>query len=293
MGLVHKENQQSLNKLSGSKTILHKIPCFYMNAHQFKRKFPEFCVRIQNEQPMLIAITEVKPKHSIDKLFPAEFSIEHIGDYDSLLHRNITNDTGRGLLIYAHKSLKAKEVEMLTDFQESLFAEIKLNNTDKLLVGCIYRSESGSDDNNNKLRLLIREAVSKKYSHVLLMGDFNYPDIDWTNWTTKSESTESQEFKFIECIRDSFLFQHITNPTRVRGSDTPNVLDLIFTNESNMASNIEYQSPLGKSDHSVLKFDFNCYTVIQNYSRKKVYYNKADYNTIREALHKIEWEENL
>ena len=65
-----------------------------------------------------------------------------------------------------------------------------------------------------KLRVLIREAVSKTYSHVLLMGDFNYPDIDWFNWTTKSDKPESQEFKFIECIRDSFLYQHITKPTR-------------------------------------------------------------------------------
>ena len=66
---------------------------------------------------------------------------------------------------------------------------MKLNNTDKLLVGCIYRSESGSDDNNMKQRSLIREAVSKRYSHVSLMGDFNYFNIDWSNWTKKSECT--------------------------------------------------------------------------------------------------------
>ena len=85
---------------------------------------------------------------------------------------------------------------MKTAFQESIFVEINLNNEDKLLVGCIYRSESGTIENNNNLRVLIREAVSKTYSHILLMGDFNYPDINWNNWTTKSENTESQEFKF-------------------------------------------------------------------------------------------------
>ena len=67
---------------------------------------------------------------------------------------------------------------------------MKINNTDKLLVGCIYRSESGSDNNNMKLRSLLGEAISKRYSHVLLMGDFNYPDMDWSNWTTKSECTD-------------------------------------------------------------------------------------------------------
>ena len=52
-------------------------------------KFPEFSVQVQNEQLKLIVITEVKPKHSIDKLFPAEFSIQDIGDYDSPLHKKL------------------------------------------------------------------------------------------------------------------------------------------------------------------------------------------------------------
>jgi hypothetical protein len=43
-------------------------------------------------------------------------------------------------------------------------------------------------------------------------------------------------------------------PTRWRGSDTPHILDLIITNEENMISDIEYQSPLGKSDHCMMKF---------------------------------------
>ena len=42
----------------------------------------------------------------------------------------------------------------------------------------------------DNLRSLIREASSKTYSHILLMGDFNYPNIDWNNWRTKSENTE-------------------------------------------------------------------------------------------------------
>ena len=151
MGMVHKENQQNLDKTKpDSNTVPHNIPCFYTNADHFKRKFPELGVWVQNEQLMLIAITEVKPKHSIDKLFPAEFSIVHIGDYDSPLHKNIANDTWRGILLYKHRSLKAKEVEMQMEFQESIFAEIKHNNRDKLLAGCIYTSGSGSEDSNMK-----------------------------------------------------------------------------------------------------------------------------------------------
>ena len=107
MGMIHKENQQSSNRTKLNLiTVLSKIPCFYTNADQFRSKFPEFSIRVQNEQPMLIAITEVKPKHSIDKLFLAEFSIDHIGDYDSPLHRNITNDTGRGIVLYTNSIIQ-------------------------------------------------------------------------------------------------------------------------------------------------------------------------------------------
>ena len=227
MGMVHKENQQKIRH--PSRTRLHSLSCMYTNADQFRRKFPEFTVRINKEQPMIIGITEVKPKNSMDKLFPAEFSIDNIGDYDSPFCKNITTNIGRGILLYVHKQLQAKEVEMKTEFQEALFVEINLNEQDKLLVGCIYRSESGTEENNNNLRAMVREAASKSYSHILMMGDFNYPDINWKNWTTKSENTENQEFKFIECIRDNFLSQHVQEPTRVRGNDTPNLLDLIFT----------------------------------------------------------------
>ena len=93
----------------------------------------------------------------------------------------------------------------------------------------------------------------------------------------------------MRCIWDNFLCQHIQEPTRVRGNDTPNLLDLIFTNEKNMINNIEYQSPLGKSDHSVLTFKFNCYTILKNYVRTKLYYNKADYESITKELKDIDW----
>ena len=53
-------------------------------------------------------------------------------------------------------------------------------------------------------------------------------------------------------IRDNFLFQHITMPTRGRLGNKSNILDLIFTNEEGMIEDVTYESPLGKSDHDVL-----------------------------------------
>ena len=55
---------------------------------------------------------------------------------------------------------------MKSDYEESIFIQINLNRRDKLLVGCLYRSESGTEDNNSNLRKLIREATAIPYSHI-------------------------------------------------------------------------------------------------------------------------------
>ena len=269
MGMVHQEKKQKVNHTRlQSRNIISNIPCMYTNADQFRRKFPEFLIHILDEKPMVIGTTEVKPKNSGEILFLAEFAIDQIGEYDSSFHKNITTKTGRGILLYTHKSLQAKEVEMKTNYEETIFVELKINQRDKLLIGCFYRSDSGTEENNSNLRNMINEACSMSYTHLLFMGDFNYPDINWANWTSKSDNIDSQEFKFIECIRDNFFIQHVSEPTRVRGEDTPNLLDLIITNEKNMIDSIEYQSPLGKSDHSVLVFNFVCHTKVKNYIEK-------------------------
>ena len=59
----------------------------------------------------------------------------------------------------------------------------------------------------------------------------------------------SGSFRFIEAVRDSYLCQHITEPTRIRVNETPTTLDLILTERENDIYGIDYDSPLGKSDH--------------------------------------------
>ena len=42
------------------------------------------------------------------------------------------------------------------------------------------------------------------------MGDFNYDKINWETWSTTTNE-QSREYKFIECLRDCFLYQHLLN----------------------------------------------------------------------------------
>jgi hypothetical protein len=40
----------------------------------------------------------------------------------------------------------------------------------------------------------------------MVMGDFNFPKIDWKNWSTKGDKNSEN---FVESFRDSYLFQHV------------------------------------------------------------------------------------
>ena len=84
-----------------------------------------------------------------------------------------------------------------------------------MLVGGIYRSDSGSAENNLKLNELLRE-ISGLSTHLLVAGDFNYKEINWDTWSTPSEDLQNNQNLFIECLRDNYLFQHVRKPTRPR-----------------------------------------------------------------------------
>ena len=98
----------------------------------------------------------------------------------------------------------------------------------------------------------------KKNSHVLLLGDFNYPKIDWKIMCTTVPSIEDKEFKFIEMFREFYFIQHISEPTRGRATTEPSLLDLVITSEDSEIVLIETASALGKSDHSIIKVILNC-----------------------------------
>ena len=301
--LKGKRGKEDVNNFNGKKvfknvktdnfTVLPKLNCIYTNADQLFNKLPELIVRTRDDKPKIIGITEVKPKNNRYKPGISEYSLAEVSDYN-MFGKNLDVDTGRGLLLYIDKQLDASQVHMNTEFQENLFIKINLNQSDQLLLGLIYRSPSNrSQEYTKQLNLLTTEACNKGYSHILIMGDYNYPEINWDSWNSPGDSTESNEYRFLENLQENFLFQHVTRPTRWRGTNTPHTLDLILTNEENMVSNLEYQSPLGKSDHCTMKFDFNCYTNIKSKPKLIKLFSKGNYIKIKEELNKIKWPELL
>ena len=238
---------------------------------------------IDEKKPHVIAICEVKPKKNSERLLQDY----NIGDY-SIYNTNLDISKGRGIFILVHSSIAhlTIQIDPPREFDEVCLLEIKLINSDTLLFGCFYRSpteNSLSDTNNFNLNLLMNQLASNnKYSHICFVGDFNFSKINWQNCSSPC-SEDSKEENFLEALRDSYLYQHVLEPTRCRGFDEASTLDLIITNEEGQISKLEYNAPLGKSDHSTLSFDFDCYLGCATV-KKRFEFNKANYALMIQEL---------
>ena len=100
------------------------------------------------------------------------------------------------------------------------------------------------------------------------------------------------EQKFLDCLQDDYLFQHVNKPTRCRGKDTPHILDLILSNDLNI-SQLECQSPLGKSYHSVLVFNYHCYAELKDKEEIRQLYDKTDYKGLNNSIKQLNRQEVL
>ena len=223
----------------------------------------------------------------------------HLPGYDMIPHKNLTENsptsTGRGSILYIKNSLDYKEYYFpspLHNFEECVAAEIKINKTENHLCTGIYRRGESTLQNNLLLLDIINHIGSSKFTHKVPLGDFNLPELDWINMTCPGNNIEDYNHKFLECIRDNFLTQHIQEATRQRGGDKPALLDLLFTNEENLLSNMEILQPLGKSDHSIIKFSIPISSE-QTKPIIKVQYEKGDYTKFKEDLSKINWADEL
>ena len=107
------------------------------------------------------------------------------------------------------KSLAAVHSSVHADFQ-STWCEIPLKSCYRLLIGCVYRSPNSSPKNNEKLNKALQDITNDR-SHVLITGDFNYPDLDWQSGVSLPDA-ENKDTRFMEAVMDAFLFQLVTDP---------------------------------------------------------------------------------
>ena len=122
--------------------------------------------------------------------------------------------------------------------------------------------------------------AAKQHRKLVLMGDFNYPSVQWGSWRTDKAGA-----KFLELIDDCYLHQHVTEPTRYG-----NILDLVFSYEADMIEDLDVREPAVKIDHCPIHFKLVVRRKAKNnHDRQTRDYNRGDWESIRRDLHALVW----
>ena len=215
-------------------------------------KLDELQTRVNNGKVDIIVITEALPKHSSFKLQEQELKIKgfaSISNFDCAHEQN-----GRGIIIYVMDGLISVKREVKVSFNEHLVVDITLPSKKEIILAVFYRSPNSSDENSSRLFRCISDVANIKSSSVIMLGDFNLPRI---NWATCIAPLGSYEERFIDCLMDNFLCQHVREYTRMREGQKSTILDLALTKDEEYTSDIDISDHLRKSDHLIMKITVN------------------------------------
>eukprot|EP00111_Clytia_hemisphaerica_P003697 TCONS_00010596-protein len=181
-----------MNKPTETTPTIRELRTIYTNADQMtSKKKNELLKTVIAEQPHIIAITEVNTKR-VSERKDQDYSFEN---YSTPYKTNIGMKKRRGIIILVHNSIEQLilQIETKIRFEEVCLIEIEMQNKDTMLFGCFYRSPTKTetndyDENNNNMNKLIRDlCLNPKYTHLCLVGDFNYGKIDWKHWSSPCE----------------------------------------------------------------------------------------------------------
>ena len=216
------------------------------NARSLGNKLINLQSLIYSSNPGIVAITETWLNKDI-------FSNE-ILPHDYCIYRKDRSTRGSGVLIAVHNSIPSRIIDSPTEMELVTILLLNLN-----LFVCVVYVPPSIDLSLFKNILCFLESLAITNS-ILIMGDFNLPDINWSTLTSSSSSVHSDYF--CEFVFDCYLTQLVDGPTHCKG----NCLDLILSNTPDSVGPISISShSLIQSDHYLLSFTLS----VRNHSSIK------------------------
>ncbi|KAK6026617.1 hypothetical protein OSTOST_07399, partial [Ostertagia ostertagi] len=136
-----------------------------------------------------------------------------------------------------------------------------------------YRSPSCSTAAFEQLLKAIGDLVAG-INTFLVLGDFNLPDIPWTDvsYPNPPGSLARRFLEMCDCLK---LYQVVSE-----GTHGSNILDLVLTNNKEVVKDVVIRAPIGSSDHAsvLFKLDLKIEEVVKLSLRRD--FKKANFNDI-------------
>ncbi|XP_065664755.1 uncharacterized protein LOC136086386 [Hydra vulgaris] len=143
---------------------------------------------------------------------------------------------------------------------------------------------------------LARKYIDKnKFKDLLIMGDFNFPSINWSNGCVDAISNENgTEYEFIDVLNDNFFYQRINIPTfQLSYEQLGSTLDLIFTTQSASVNEIDSKFVLGNITRGHLSICFSFIlsdkAIRDNKSKQTFMFANSNFELISDLVSNVDW----
>ncbi|CAM4695697.1 unnamed protein product [Lepidochelys kempii] len=252
------------------------LKCLYTNAQSLGNKQGELEVLVMSRNYDVIGITETWWDNSHDW--------STVMDGYKLFRKDRQGRKGGGVALYVREQYDCSELRYETaEKPECLWIKFRsVCNKSDVVVGVCYRPLDQRHEVDEAFFWQLTEATR---SHALiLMGDFNFPDICWESNT----AVHRQSRKFLESVGDNFLAQVLEEPTRGGA-----FLDLLLTNQVELVGEAKVDGNLGGSDHELVEFRILTQGRKVSSRIRTLDFRKADFDSLRERMARIPWGTNM
>lgn len=263
------------------------INVYYCNARSLRNKMDELVSLVSLYDFDIISIMEAWFSEKYNGDLPAEWEIK---GYNSIIYQR-ENRRGGGVILYIKDSFVMCNLHGIKEdpHVESVWLDLLALDNIWLWVALFYRSPCPPSDenyeyiknlNNNYIKEISKglEEIGNKV--VLIMGDFNYPDIDWNSL----HATQEVSTKFLDCVLDNFLEQVVHENTHL-----DNCLDLVLVNYNDLVTNMQKMAPLGNSDHDAIRFNISINLKKSVKITPKFNFKKGNLDKFRTLPSNIDW----
>ena len=171
----------------------------------------------------------------------------------------------------------------------------------EVIIVVIYRSPSLSYNDNTKMINCLDTFVRKynKSHELIIVGDFNLPDLSWNDGLIKCPTdTVNQNFLIQQIFLDFFL-EHdlywalddsvVTRRRKVLNTVQQSTLDNILFTDKSMFKNVNPVSNLGASDHVAFVFNIAISNDANYITTEKRNWNKFSDNDIIYYGENVDW----
>ena len=169
-----------------------------------------------------------------------------------------------------------------------------------ILLVCVYRTQALTWEENQELITQINSLEVPSGGEMVVIGDFNMPDVEWNTGIVKCPiSTVDKRFVIQQQMLDMFYSKNlswvfdddiITRRRLVDGVLQESLLDQVLVTNLDIVRNTRIVAPLGRSDHVGIVCDIRCKNNFDLLSSTKNVWAKFKVDDIAALGNKVDWQ---